>query len=484
MDQLPRGSLRIVEHYRGNQLVQVVDLYDLLLHGVKNDLKRLEDGDSVRVPPIGPQVTIEGMVRRPAIYELKDEKMLAGVIELAGGLLPTAALRHIEVQRLVAHQKETMLSLDIPTDASNADVTKQLESFAVQDGDKIRIYPIAAYNEDAVYLEGHVVRPGRYSYKQGMRVTDLLASFKDVLPEPALQYAEIIRLSAPDFHPTVTSFDLEQALTDPSKSPVLEPMDTVQIFSKYDFQDPPAVSVWGDVRQPGTYRTSGQVHLADAVHLAGGLDPDAERTDAQVFRYLPDGQMKIFSVSLKEALAGDSAANIELEPRDRVLIHKNPDQVEPATISVEGDVAKPGRYPLTNNMTVADLIQVGGGLKPSADDQQADLTRYEWSAQGQVTGTHEEVSITAAMTGDANANLSLHNGDVLTIREKPGWNDLGASITVKGEVRHPGGYGIKPGERLSSILQRAGGFAPDAYVYGACSRERMCARLSPLHVTR
>ena len=72
-----KGSLRIVKHYRGNQLVQVVDLYDLLLHGVKSELQRLENGDSVLVPPIGPQVTVEGMVRRPAIYELKDEKNLA-----------------------------------------------------------------------------------------------------------------------------------------------------------------------------------------------------------------------------------------------------------------------------------------------------------------------------------------------------------------------------------------------------------------------
>ena len=69
-----RGSLRILKHYRGNQLVQTVDVYDLLLHGVKTNIERLENGDTVQVPPIGPQVTIEGMVRRPAIYELRDEK--------------------------------------------------------------------------------------------------------------------------------------------------------------------------------------------------------------------------------------------------------------------------------------------------------------------------------------------------------------------------------------------------------------------------
>ena len=128
----PKGSLRIVKHYRGNQLVQEVDLYDLLLHGVKSDMARLDNGDTVLVPPVGPQVTVEGMVRRPAVYELKDEKNLAAVLELSGGLLPTAALRHIEVQRLVAHEKQTMLSLDIPDASDSAEVTKKLEAFRDQ----------------------------------------------------------------------------------------------------------------------------------------------------------------------------------------------------------------------------------------------------------------------------------------------------------------------------------------------------------------
>src|SRR5208282_4494567 len=128
----PKGSLRIVKHYRGNQLVLVVDLYDLLLHGVKSDMARLDNGDTILIPPVGPQVTVEGMVRRPAIYELKDEQNLASVLELAGGLLPTAALRHIEVQRLVAHDKQTMLSLDIPESSDLSEVTKKLESFEIK----------------------------------------------------------------------------------------------------------------------------------------------------------------------------------------------------------------------------------------------------------------------------------------------------------------------------------------------------------------
>lgn len=463
----PKGSLRIVKHFRGTQLLEVVDLYDLLLRGVKADLQRLENGDTVLVPPVGPQVTVEGMVRRPAVYELKDEKDLAGVLELAGGLLPSATLRHVEVQRLVAHDKQSMISFDLPEVDSDLKVTKQLQAFEIHDGDRIRVFPIAPYNQDAVYLEGHVIRPGRYSYHANMKITDLIASYKDLLPEPAAQYAEIIRLNAPDFHPTVESFDLRGALANPEQSPALHAMDTVRIFSRFDFENPPTVSVLGDVRRPGTYRTSGQIHLSDAVHLAGGLAPDAKTEDVQVFRYLPDGKSKIFSVSLNLALEGDPASNIELQARDRLLIHRSPEVIEPASVYLQGEVGNPGRYPLTGNMTVADLIRAGGGLKPSADPQLADLTQYEWQQGGSLGGQHQAVAISAALSGDPKANLPLNNGDVITIRQLPGWNDLGASISVKGEVKHPGTYGIRPGERLSSILQRAGGFQGDGYVYGA-----------------
>ena len=462
-----RGSMRILKHYRGTQLVETVDVYDLLLHGVKTDLQRLENGDTVQVPPIGPQVTVEGMVRRPAIYELHDENTLASVLELAGGLLPAAALRHIEVQRLVAHEKQTMLSVDIPEADNAGEVTKRLDSFKIQDGDRIRVFPIAPYNQDAIYVEGHVVRPGRYSFRDNLRVTDVISSYKDLLPEPATKYAEIIRLNPPDFHPSVIGFDLADALSNPSQAPVLYAMDTVRIFSRFDFENPPTVSVLGDVRTPGTYQTSGQIHLTDAVHLAGGLTPDAQTADAQVFRYLPDGKFKIFSVNLSEALGGDPVENIILQPRDRLLIHRNPDAVEPATVYIQGEVGKPGRYPLSTNMRVSDLIRIGGGLKPSADAQLADLTQYQWSQNNKLSGQHEVIALSAALSGDAKSNASLHNGDVLTIRQLPGWNDLGASITLKGEVSHPGTYGIRPGDRLSSVLERAGGFQVNAYPYGA-----------------
>ena len=461
-----RGSLRILKHYRGNELVQDVDVYDLLLHGVKGDMRRLESGDTVLVPPLGPEITVEGMVRRPAIYEQKNEKSLSDVIALAGGLLPTATLNHIEVQRTIAHQKQTMLNLDVPQDGVASDVEKQLDAFQIQDADKVRIFPIAPYTQDAVYLEGHVIRPGKYSFRDGMRVTDLVASYKDLLPEPALQYGEIIRLSLPDYRPTVQSFSVADALADPTHAPELKPLDTVQFFGRYDFENPPNVSVWGDVRVPGTYRTAGDIRLSAAIHLAGGLSPDAAQGDAQVFRYQADSTLKILNVKLSSALDGSSSDDIVLHNRDRVLIHRNTAAVEPATVYVKGEVARPGRYPLTTEMHISDLIRAAGGLKPSAETKTADLTHYSWQDDKQVSGKQQHI-VLATLASEPDSDPVLSNGDVLTIPQVPGWNDLGASISVRGEVVHPGAYGIRPGERLSSVLQRAGGFSPLAYPYGA-----------------
>jgi polysaccharide export outer membrane protein len=462
-----QGSLRILEHNRGDQTVQDVDVYDLLLHGVKTAIERLENGDTVLVPPIGPEVTVEGMVRRPAIYELRNEKSLGDVLALAGGLLPTATLRHVEVQRVMAHQQRTMLSLDVPEDANQDAITKQLDSFQVQDGDKIRIFPIAPYDQNTVYVEGHVLRPGKYSYRPGMRVTDLISSYKELLPEPAKQYAEIIRLNAPDYRPTVESFNLADALSHPGSAPLLEPLDTLQIFGRYDFENPPTISVRGDVRAPGTYRTSGQIHVSDAIHMAGGLAPDAEREDGQIFRYLPNGKVKIFGVNLSAAMAGNPADNVVLNSRDSVLIHRNPADVDPATVYIKGAVARPGRYPLAINMNIADLIRTAGGFKRGADTATADLVRYLVDNHKQLAGEETQIDLAAALSGSASQDIPLDDGDILTIRQVPGWNDIGASVILSGEVRHPGTYGIRPGERLSSVLERAGGFLPSAYPKGA-----------------
>lgn len=461
------GSLRLLEHYRGKQLLEQVDVYDLLLHGINGNMQRLEAGDTIQIPPLSGTVTVEGMVRRPAIYELNGEKSLADVLQLAGGVLPTGTLRHVDVERVESHENRTMLRLDIPETNNEAQVTQALEDFKVQDGDKIKITPILPYANKTVYLDGYVSRPGKFAYSDGMKVTDLIKSYKDLLPEPSTRHAEIIRLKQPDDTPVVIAFNLEDALAGKDQDLVLQPFDTVRVFSKYDFEDPPIITISGEVRDPGDHLTNGTPHLRDAIYLAGGTTRDALLDDAEIYRKTIDGKLQVISVNLEKALAGDEKADIVLEPKDRIFIHKDLNKVDPPMVSVEGEVARPGKYPLGEDMTAAGLVRLAGGFKRGAYTAQADLTRFEVEHGTKVIGDHVSVPIAKAMLGEADSDVRLRDGDVLTIGQISDWQDLSATIQVKGEVVHPGGYGIQPGERLSSVIARAGGFLPGAYPYGA-----------------
>lgn len=466
----PSGSLRRLEHFRGKQLLEEVDAYDLLLHGIRGELQRLENGDSLRVPSVGASITVDGMVRRPATYELRNEKNLSEVLDLAGGILPAAALQHIEVQRLQAHEKRTMLSLEIADTTDKVALRTALEKVPVQDGDEIHIFPIAPYNTDAVFLEGHVLRPGRYSYRENMQLKDLVSSYKDLLPEPAGRYAEIIHVAAPDYRPVVESFSLADALEHPETGPKISPLDTVRIFGKYDFEALPEILITGEVHAPGRYRTSGQQHLRDVLYQAGGLTSDAWLDDGQIFREGPDGATSVFSVSLRKALQGDALDNILVEPRDRILIHRQPQRVDPTSVTIRGEVAHPGRYPLTAGMRVSDLVTSAGGFLRSANATNGDLSHYQRALSNEETADlpkAETLNLAAALAGDSAANALLRDGDVLTVPQQKGWKDIGATVTIEGEVANPGVYGIQPGERLSSLLRRAGGLLPSAYPQAA-----------------
>ncbi len=485
-----RGSMRTLRHYRGNALIQEEDVYDLPLHGVRSGVERLQSGDTVLVPPLGAEITVEGMVRRPAIYELHGEKSLAEVLELAGGVLSSGTLRQVDVERIEAHESRTMLRLDIPENNNQASVAKALQDFTIQDGDKIKISPILPYADKTVYLEGHVFRPGKYAFREGMVITDLIRSYNDLLPEPSKLHAEIVRLNPPDYTPQVITFNLGDTLSarinnaftgaNNAQPFALKAFDTVRIFSRFDFEDPPIITVAGEVRDPGDHLTNGITRVRDAVYLAGGLTAEASTGSVQIFRRTGDNKLRVLSVNLQRALAGDDKDNLPLEPKDRLIIHRNLAKVDPPTVTIEGEVGRPGKYPLGQEMTAAELVRTAGGLKRGAYTETADLTRYTVEGRQSVVGEHETVQIARALAGEPDTDMRLHDGDVLTIRQLAGWRDIGASITLTGEVMHPGTYGIEEGERLSSVLERAGGLRGDSYPYGAIF-ERVQVRLTAEH---
>jgi len=371
------GSYRTVKHFRGKKLVEEVDLYDLMLKGITGEQQHLESGDSLLVPTVGPQVTVQGSIRRPAIYELRNEQTLDQVLDLAGGVPVTGVLSKIKVERIEAHARKEMLSVNLPSGSANDDPPSPDETFKrfqVKDGDIVSVGSILPYSNSAVYVMGHVFRPGKFPYHSGMKLTDLIGSFDAILPEPA-DRAEIIRLSPPDYKPVVIGFNLREVLENKLPAPSLQPFDTVRVFGRYD-SDAPKVSIYGEV-------------------------------------------------------------------------------------------LRPGEYPLSEGMTAAALLRMAGGFKRGAYRDTADLSSYSVEHGEKVELDHRQVAIGRAAAGEADTDVLLKAGDVLTVRQIGGWSDIGGAINVTGEVLHPGRYGIQRGERLSSILKRAGGFSTEAYPYGA-----------------
>jgi protein involved in polysaccharide export with SLBB domain len=367
------GSLRVLRHYRGSQLIGEIDLYDFLLHGVQTE-DRLQSGDTLIVPPAGPQVSVYGAVKRPAIYELKDETTLAAVLSDAGGVTVSAELSHIVIDRVDANRERETVSLKLPLDSDSQTVRAAIAAFKIHDGDRVHVSAILPYSEKVVYTEGHVVRPGRMPYRDGMQLSDVLHSYRDLLPEPA-DRGEIVRLEPPDLHPETIDFNIPEVLIGNSNV-TLEPFDTIRIFGRYEM--------------------------------------DAPR------------------------------------------------------VSIRGEVLRPGTYALSRGMTAAQLVRMAGGFKQDALLTDADLTSYKIVEGSKVVSERASISIGRAVSqSDGQADVALKPGDVLTVHQLTGWDDIGSSITLEGEVAHPGSYGFQQGERLSSILKRAGGFRDTSYPGGA-----------------
>src|SRR5260370_10530678 len=182
-----------------------------------------------------------------------------------------------------------------------------------------------------------------------MKLTDLIGAYTDLLPEPSERYAEIIRIVGPENRPVVESFSLGTALAHPESAPKLEPLDTVRVFGRYDLESAPEYTVFGEVHHPVRYRSSGQAHLRDAIYEAGGVTPEEREVSQQLFRYMPDRRTKVLSISLREVMAGDPAKKILIDPRDRILVHRQPAPVNPPSVYLPGEWARQARSPLAAN---------------------------------------------------------------------------------------------------------------------------------------
>jgi protein involved in polysaccharide export with SLBB domain len=500
------GSLRTLFHYRGKELVEKVDLYDFLIHGIRNGSASFESGDTLLVPPAGPQVAIFGAIKRPAIYELKaGETTLASAIEDAGGLTAAASLSHIRIERIDAHHQRVTVTLPDHDTQSPQAAGGAIDNFQVEDGDRIRIEPILPYSQRAIYLAGHVVRPGRLPYSDGMHLSDVLRSYQDMLPEPAA-HGELIRLIPPDLHAETIDFNVPDVLIGNTNID-LRPFDTIRIFGRYEV-DAPKVTIRGEVLRPGTYPMSKGMTTAGLVRMAGGFKRDALLESADLTSYVVSNSNRLVedlaTVKIGAAVSGsDTQADVPLKPGDILAIHQITswnDMGESVTIS--GQVRFPGSYGFTDGEHLSSVLRRAGGLLPTAYPMGAVLTRVQVreleqksreelirqietnsaaarlspslagsNAGGelQLIKTQQEqvlsdlkshpptgrlvIHISSDIDSWANtpADIELRRGDILMIPKRPGF------VLVTGQVYNATALTYAPDKTAGWYLSRAGG---------------------------
>ncbi|MBM4028142.1 MAG: polysaccharide biosynthesis protein, partial [Planctomycetes bacterium] len=263
-----------------------------------------------------------GNVKRPAIYEMARPMTLREVLDLAGGITFAGWLQRVQVERIESHQKRVVADFDLSAGSDPTQQQKSLET-AVRDGDVVKIFPVAGTEQNVVHLEGHVIRPGKYEFRPGMKLTDLL-NHDIFLPQVNLEYAEIERLVPPDFHPITIPFHLGKLLSgDPAANFELARFDRIHLF-RWDEKGKRSVAIEGLVYQPLEYRLIHGMRIKDLIEAAGGLQKDAQLDRAELTRRRmdPNGiyHVERVNVDLRQALAGSAEHNVPLRDHDRLSV--------------------------------------------------------------------------------------------------------------------------------------------------------------------
>ena len=510
------GSLRQIELKRDGQTISTLDLYDLLLRGDTSADERLQPGDVIFAPPVGNTASIDGGVRRPAIYELIEENTVDTLVELAGGFLPNADLSSLKLERIVPGRGVTVHDLDL---------TGQLGgSETLQDGDVVQVPLNLDQFEGAVQLSGNVFQPGLYQWVEGMTLTDLIGSPELVKPESDLSYVLIRREIEPNVFVEAFSTDLRAAWRQPKgiEDLNLQPRDTVNVFNlgigreaivapliselrAQASQNEPVsvVSIGGEVRDPGDYPLEPGMTIMDLIRAGGGLTEAAYLGDAELTRLEnisgESRDMRILSVNLAAAMAGDTAPDFSLKPNDYLGVRALPSSDFGGTIELEGEVLFPGTYSFQQGETLFSVLTRAGGLTDQAfvdgsvflredivereQEQLRDLAvRVESdmaaaamtaSAQGgdseavleagqalvnrilnTVPTGRLSIRLNQIVAGDQNVDISLKAGDVLLVPE------TSQEITVMGEVQYATSHMYQGNLERDDYINLSGGLTP------------------------
>ena len=507
------GSLRNIQLKRQGKVIADLDLYELLLHGDTSGDRRLMSGDVIFVPPVGNTVGISGEVRRPAIYETKNENTVADIIALSGGFLPTAYLGASHIDRINKVGERTIVDMNLDTVRG--------QSLRIANGDIIEISPVLDLIEGVVVVKGHVHRPGGVAWKPGLKVGDIISSVQLLLPSPDLRYALIKRELSLGRNIELINFDIGNAIKNPASKDNLElmPRDQIYLFGldspqrnvlldpiirQLEMQalssDPTRlVSVSGNVRFPGIYPLTNSMDAIDLITAGGGFTEKAYDVEAEITRSSVDEKsfQKIERVLLD--LKGNGL-HASLHPKDQLYIKQIPNWNEHAEVNVGGEVNFPGVYPIFNKDTISDLISRAGGLTEFADPNAAiflrDNLRIKMQAnmeklRGRLekdlvsikSGVNEAdksdgneergekllsqlsnsdasgrlvIDLPGILSGNKAANLKLKDKDLLIIPSKS------SEVTVLGEVQFQTSHTFSNGDDIYDYIEKSGGLTSNA----------------------
>jgi protein involved in polysaccharide export with SLBB domain len=487
------GSMREIQLRRKNKIITTLDLYDLFLKGDKSKDTVLHADDVVFVPVTGPLAGIAGNVRRPAIYELKGRFDLQHLFDLAGGILPTAYTQQIQVSRIQKNERQIVIDIDDKHLSKAKDVK-------LQDADLVNVFTIVDKDLNAVYLNGNVKRPGKYEYKPGMKISDLIKAPADLLDETDFEYALIKRIMPLDRRTEYVPFNLGKLLLERDKlhNVILQPEDTITVFSKWSLKDKPYVTVEGEVRGKTDVSKKEKIPVKEEglkiVEGDVGGKTDVSKKEKIAVKE-EDQQREAKLIQQKEArlLQADKLKDIgeELKKMEKMDLYekvqdiendlRKKDEIELSENirNVESDLRRMGRYDLANkvlsiwnslrksfrieiseNMRVKDALMAVGGLTKDAFLDRGEVVRRINEGKEYQT---IYFNVGKAISGNPQENILIQDRDVITIHAI--WEHVGSkSVFIDGEVTKRGSYQYTEQMRVRDLVFKAGNILESAYL--------------------
>jgi polysaccharide export outer membrane protein len=491
------GALRNIQVKRNGVVAETFDLYQLLLKGDASGDIRLQSGDVVFVPPYAGIVEVEGAVKRPMIYEFIDGESVADAVSMAGGLNQDAYSAAIAV---VSKAVGKFLPGAANIDLNQADRT----TIGLRNGDRIRVPESTDNLENAVTLEGAVVRPGVYGWIAGQRISDIISSIPgDLKPYADLDYGLVVRQKNVQRDIEVFQINLVKALNDVgSQDNILtQARDKIMVFGLPSVTEISALDMANNQLERLEVRLKkmqASNRYASANYSAGTSEltaDDKTGTDTGTGTGTGTGTRAGIGTSTSTSIdtstgsntavgtKAEAEAEAALKAVERLVLLKpvleklkgQARSGEPlGIVSISGAVKLPGDYPLGSKDTVANLVAAAGGLKDSAFLDSAELGSLYLGPNKNILSRYRDLNLRAELA--SLSRTKLQSRDHLNVKELPDWNPTN-EVTLEGEVRFPGTYRIRKNERLYDVIERAGGLTQSSFPVGAIFTRESIAEL-------